>query len=133
MTEYPAHHECPKCGTLCQFQPTPQLSHWGQIRCPQDGHRWISKPAETKKPRRKTNECLKPLLPPEMRSWCWQCLRKEQHLKALRPSLGLQVHHIIEVEDGGLDDPFNLQLLCTECHSETHRRREAFNRYQAGA
>ena len=132
MPEYPTHHECPKCGALCGFQPRPETQHWGEIRCPQHGHAWVRKPDETKKPRRRTNECLRSLLPAEMRCHCWSCLRKEQHLKALRPSVCLQVHHIIEVADNGTDDPANLQLLCAECHAEVHRRREAFARYQAG-
>jgi predicted HNH restriction endonuclease len=39
------------------------------------------------------------------------------------------VHHIIEVEKGGTDDPINLQCLCRECHAEVHRRRELIARY----
>jgi len=130
MAEYPVLHECPKCGHACAFSPRPDTQHWGSIRCPQHGFLWIPKPTEDRKPKRKTNECLKYLLPEGMRSHCWHCLRKETHLKTLRPSVCLQVHHIIEVNKGGTDDPTNLQLVCAECHAEIHRRREAFARYQ---
>jgi 5-methylcytosine-specific restriction endonuclease McrA len=129
MGEYPAHHECPKCGHLCAFTPRPDTQHWGEIRCPIHAHRWIPKPAEDRKPRRKTNECLKHLLPEGMRSYCWKCLREEDHLKALRPSVCLQVHHIIEIKNGGTDAPANLQLVCAECHADIHRRRELIARY----
>ena len=70
-------------------------------------------------------------LPEAMRFHCWNCLRTEGHLKSLRPSVCLQVHHVIEVERNGSDDPENLQLLCAECHADVHRRREAFARYTA--
>jgi len=32
----------------------------------------------------------------------------------------LQIHHIIEVKDGGSNDAENLQLLCSDCHMLTH-------------
>lgn len=106
MDAYPADHDCPKCGTVCAFTPRPDTQHHGSIRCPQHGFLWIPKPSEDRKPRRRTN-------------------------KDLRPSVELQVHHIIEVENGGTDDPVNLQSLCRECHAEVHRRRELIARYVA--
>ena len=130
MDEYPTHHDCPKCGRSCSFNPRPETQHWGEIRCLTHGHCWIPKRLEDRKPRRKTNECLKPLLPADMRCFCWKCLRREEHLTQLRPSVCLQVHHIIEVKHGGTDDPSNLELVCAECHAEIHRRRESFARYR---
>jgi uncharacterized Zn finger protein (UPF0148 family) len=129
MGDYPAHHECPKCGHVCGFTPRPDTQHWGEIRCPVHGHRWISKPSDDRKPRLRSNKDLRPLLPAGRRDYCWHCLRTEDHLKRLRPSVELQVHHVIEVEDGGTDDPVNLQSLCRECHAEVHRRRELIARY----
>jgi|DEB0MinimDraft_6_1074348.scaffolds.fasta_scaffold09199_3 5-methylcytosine-specific restriction endonuclease McrA len=35
----------------------------------------------------------------------------------------LEVHHIVEVKDGGTDEPGNLQLLCNCCHTIVHRIR----------
>jgi hypothetical protein len=129
MGEYPAEQVCPKCGHVCAFNPRPDTQHWGSIRCPDHGFLWIPKPSEDRKPKRKTNEALRKSLPEAMRSHCWNCLRTEAHLKALRPSVCLQVHHVIEVERGGSDHQQNLQLLCAECHADVHRRREAFARY----
>ena len=129
MGEYPTHHECPKCGQLCSFNPRPDTQHWGSICCVNHGFLWIPKPAEDRKPRRRSNKDLRPSLPVDRRHYCWHCLRTEDHLKELRPSVDLQVHHIIEVEVGGTDDPINLQCLCRECHSEVHRRRELIARY----
>jgi hypothetical protein len=131
MGEYPAEQACPKCGHVCAFTPRPDTQHYGEVRCPIHGHSWIGKPCEDRKPKRKTNEALRKSLPEAMRSHCWNCLRTEGHLKSLSPSVCLQVHHVIEVERDGSDDPHNLQLLCAECHADVHRRREAFARYTA--
>ena len=129
--DYPTEVPCQKCGTLCKFTPRPDTSHWGSIRCPNHGFLWIPKSDDDRKPKRKTNEKLRKMLPEAMQCYCWACLRTELHLRLLRPAVVLQVHHVIEVEKGGTDDPANLQILCSECHGEVHRRREAFNRYQA--
>jgi len=40
----------------------------------------------------------------------------------------LQVHHIIEVKDGGSDDVENLSLLCDPCHTIVHRLRNLTRR-----
>jgi uncharacterized Zn finger protein (UPF0148 family) len=114
---------------MCAFTPRPDTQHYGDIRCPVHGHTWIPKPQEDRKPRRRANKDLRSLLPADRRHFCWKCLRTEDHLKLLRPSVELQVHHVIEVENGGTDDPINLQCLCRECHSEVHRRRELIARY----
>lgn len=121
---------CPICGEPCDFTLRPDTPHHGAIRCPVHGFRWIPKPSEGKRKPNRANKDLRTLLPLQRNSFCWQCRREESHLASLHPSVGLEVHHIIEVVEGGTDDPANLQLLCKECHSEVHRRREAFRRYQ---
>lgn len=123
---------CPQCGKKLLVRLRPDTQHWGEIRCPVHGHRFIPKPEEFKKPKRKTNLSLVCFLPSGMQDFCWCCLRSKGFLQALRPSLSLQVHHIIAVEDGGGDNAENLMLLCSECHAEIHRRREAFQRYHSG-
>ena len=125
-----AFQPCPKRERLCQFTPRPDTQHHGSIRCPEHGFRWIPKPGEEKKPKRKVNSDLINDLPADRRDFCWSCLRARELLKALRPSVSLQVHHVIAVTDGGTDETANLQLLCAECHAEVHRRREGFNRYK---
>ena len=126
----PQFVDCPKCGRPCELTPRPDTQHHGSIRCPVDGFRWIPKPDENRKPRRKVNSDLITTLPDDRRAFCWACLRDRELLRSLRPAVVLQVHHIIEVSSGGTDDPSKLQLLCAECHAEVHRRREAFNRYE---
>jgi 5-methylcytosine-specific restriction endonuclease McrA len=121
---------CPKCGVECALNLRPDTPHHGEIRCPDHGHFWIPRPAEEKKKKRKVNSALTATLPKGRQHFCWACLRERPVLAALRPSIGLEVHHIIEVADGGSDDLENLMLLCSECHAEVHRRREAFSRYQ---
>ena len=121
---------CPKCERECRFTPRPDTQHYGSIRCPVHGFLWIPKPDTEKKPKRKTNSDLVCQLPENRRDFCWSCLRSQELLKALRPSVCLQVLHILPVAEGGNDHPENLQLLCAECHAEVHRRREAFGRYE---
>ena len=126
---YPESVPCPKCGLSLAFTPRPETSHFGFVRCPEHGFLWISKPADDAGPKRRRNAHLIPALPADRRDFCWTCLRSADHLAALQPALVLHVHHVIEVRHGGTDDPVNLSLLCTECHAEVHRRREAFARY----
>jgi len=40
----------------------------------------------------------------------------------------LEVHHIVEVKEGGDDEPDNLQLLCKSCHTIVHRIRDIIRR-----
>ena len=35
----------------------------------------------------------------------------------------LELHHVIEVADGGDDSPDNLRALCRPCHFAEHKRR----------
>ena len=120
---------CPKCKQPSPFKLRPDTQHHGEVRCAIHGHAWIAKPAELKTPRRKVNPELFKLVPESMRDYCWKCLRSRTLLKSLRPMLPLEAHHIIEVENGGLDERDNIQIVCKECHSDIHRTRESFNRY----
>lgn len=36
------------------------------------------------------------------------------------PGFALHIHHIVEVQDGGGNEPENLILLCVTCHDEWH-------------
>lgn len=123
--------QCPKCEKVFAIQRTPHLPHYGKIVCDTHGHSWAKKPDALRSPKRKTNAALFNKLPDDLQGFCWACGRDEVLLEALRPSVSLQVHHIIEVTDGGGDDRDNLMLLCGECHAEVHRRRESFRRYMA--
>lgn len=124
---------CPRCGAESPFRLRPDTTHYGEIRCAVHGHEWIRKPENERKPRRKANRKLLELFPADRRDFCWCCLRSASTLAMLTPSLQLEVHHVVEVVDGGSNDLINLQVLCNECHSETHRRRESFQRYETPA
>ena len=120
---------CPKCGHESLFRLRADTQHHGQIYCPAHGHMWIAKPSELKTPRRKVNRDRFELVPEHMRDYCWTCLRSRELLKALQPMVPLEAHHIIEVQNGGVDVRDNIQIVCKECHSGIHRTREAYNRY----
>ena len=49
---------------------------------------------------------------------------KNEHGRLIAKAIGAEVHHIIQVSDGGTDHKSNLITLCTECHKDKHRRRE---------
>ena len=89
---------------------------------------WVPKPRDQAKSRKSNRKLLKKF-EKHSRGFCEICLRSSTVLSSLEPKLQLEVHHVIPVEDEGTDDPSNLRVYCKECHSEVHRRREAFNRY----
>lgn len=123
--------ECPKCGYLCEISLRPDTKHYGEIRCPEHGHRWVPKPNSEKNKKRKVNAHLKKYIPESYQGFCELCLRSKSLLMSLKPSLSFEVHHVIPYEDGGSDDPENLRLLCSECHQSIHALRRSFNRFQS--
>lgn len=127
--ESQAEMPCPRCGVLSPFKLRPETPHYGEIRCAEHGHNWIPKPSDEKRTRRKTSLKLMAAISEERRDWCWRCLRNKEVLCSLNPPLLLEVHHVIEVSDGGTDSADNLQVLCAECHEETHRDRRRYARY----
>lgn len=129
MTYQDTTNSCPKCGQESPFRLRNDVQHYGDIICPTHGHMWVSKPTELKTARRKVSRNLFELVPDEMRDYCWTCLRSRALLKSLQPMVPLEAHHIIEAQNGGVDERDNIQIVCKECHSGIHRTREAFNRY----
>jgi len=125
--------QCPICGHSCEVKLRPDTPHYGEIRCPDHGHHWVPKPSADKRQKRKANAKLKKLIPEGYNSFCELCMRSESLLGDLSPSLFLEVHHVIEVQELGSDAPENLRLLCSECHELVHSRRRSFNRYQSHA
>ena len=45
----------------------------------------------------------------------------------------LEVHHVVEVQHGGDDDPGNIWVLCTDCHKTVHHRRTYLYEHHKGA
>ena len=57
--------------------------------------------------------------------YCQWCLRYE-----LGKNEVLEIHHIIEIRDGGEDVKDNILVLCTACHSLVHWTRVYLNKHQ---
>ena len=127
--------DCAECGQELAVVETDHPTHHGQYQClnPACSKQrryagWVPKPKDQTKGRRSNRKLLKKL-EEHSRGFCEICLRSSAVLSSLEPKLQLEVHHVIPVEDEGTNDPSNLRVYCKECHSEVHRRREAFNRY----
>jgi len=133
MSDIKNFSQCPVCKHPCEVTLRLDTPHYGEIRCPDHGHRWVPKPNPEKRAKRKSNLKLKKAIPGNYNDFCELCLRSESLLGSLNPSLLLEVHHVIEVQEFGSDDPENLRLLCFECHELIHARRRSFNRYQSHA
>ena len=61
------------------------------------------------------------------KDYCEMCLSMKEDL--VLPDT-LEIHHVLEVQHGGSDDPENLQTLCTGCHKMVHWRR-TYNRHSS--
>lgn len=105
---------------IAKFILTPELTHWGKYVCSYpDCERflaWVKKPDNEKRNRRNSKKLAKPFEDAGI-NYCQLCLRKRCELP---PSMTFVAHHIIEVQDGGTDDPINLLHLCTFCHELVH-------------
>lgn len=60
---------------------------------------------------------------------CQMCMR---HGERLGNRETLEMHHIEEVQHGGVDEPENLWVLCTPCHRYVHHQRRYLNIHMQG-
>ena len=127
--------DCVECGQELAVIKVDHPVHYAKYQClnpacSKQGKNagWVPKPRDQAKGRRSNRKLLKKF-EEHSRGFCEICLRSSAVLSSLEPKLQLEVHHVIPMEDDGTDDPSNLRVYCKECHSEVHRRREAFNRY----
>lgn len=113
---------------IARFILTPELTHWGKYVCSECDHflAWVKKPDNEKRNRRVSKKLAKPFEDAGI-DYCQICLRKRCELP---PNMTFVAHHIIEVQDGGTDEPINLLHLCTFCHEFVHLLRR--NRLDAG-
>lgn len=109
----------PGAGTV--FELTPELTHYGKMVCPECGRwlGWVAKPSDEKRRRNGTAKLTKNLEKSGL-DYCQACLRKRDELP---PNATFIAHHVIEVQDGGGDEPENLWHLCTICHEIIHLMR----------
>lgn len=104
-----------------EFVPTPELTHYGKMVCPVCSKwlAWVKKPDGDKRVRRESQKLAK-IFDAHGVDYCQACLRCRNELPA---NVTLIVHHVIEVQDGGPDEPGNTWRLCTICHEMIHLMR----------
>lgn len=111
---------CRWCGsTNLKFKERPDTPHYGEMYC---GHcnkhsHWVSKPDSQKNPLRVNSKTIEEVCGfhgiLKGGEKCFFCLR-------LRTDLGtnetLTIDHIEELNKGGEDQIWNMQVLCSACH-----------------
>lgn len=102
---------------------TPEGIHYAKLYCPDCGRwvDWLGKP-QNKDTRQKSH------LTPESLDIhrCQVCLRPRS---MLGNNETLDVHHIHEVHENGLDIPENCLVVCTFCHKDIHAKRKYLFRH----
>ena len=118
---------CRKCGSLC-IEKLREGKHYAEYRCIacDQFNGFVQKPDNLKN-KRKSNLKLKKHIPEHLLNMCEICLRKTDLIKQL--NLGMEVHHVIEVQHGGDNNPNNLRYVCYQCHQLIHRQREVVSHY----
>jgi len=98
---------------------TPLLAHHARWDCPVCDRflGWEAKPENADKKRRKPQDHLFWIFEGRGVDYCQLCLG---HKEELPPKTVFQVHHIVEVQAGGSDEPENLMHLCSICHRLLH-------------
>lgn len=104
-----------------RLEMTPHTIHYGKMVCPTCGRFlcWVSKPDGEKRNRRESQK-LKHVFDSAGVDYCQMCLRPKCELP---PHVTLIIHHVVEVQDGGIDSPSNTWRLCTICHEMVHLMR----------
>lgn len=102
-----------------RFTLTPVLGHYARYDCPVCDRflGWEAKPENANKKRRKPQDHLFWIFNDRGVDYCQLCLRYTGQLPA---KVVFQVHHVIEVQNGGSDEPENLMHLCSICHRLLH-------------
>ena len=117
--EITGFRDCPHgCHAGCTFEATPDIPQYGKMVCPKCGAflDWVRDPNGNSRNRRSTKK-LEKIFASIDQDYCEFCLRGKDELSA---SMAFHVHHVVEVRDGGTDEPANLRLYCTRCHELSH-------------
>lgn len=101
-----------------EFVATPALVHFGKLVCPKCLRflAWVPKQEGDKRKRTGTAKLAR-RLEDAGKDYCEMCLRGRAELP---PNATFVAHHVIEVQDGGSNEPSNLWHLCTICHEMVH-------------
>ena len=101
------------------LQLTPETIHYGKLTCQACGFflGWASMPENeskrTKTSRLDIDNFMLRRYKTNIEPFCFFCLRSKEQL-GLHETLTLD--HIEELSIGGLDEEYNLQVLCSACH-----------------
>lgn len=108
-----------------EFILTPELQAYGKLICTACGKfiKWVPKPENEKRPKRESAK-LKKVFEAVGVDYCQVCLRTQSDLP---DGVVFHAHHVVEVRDGGTDDPANIWHLCTICHEMVHLLRRNRN------
>ena len=108
---------CEVCGGRVIFNETPQLTHYGELRCDKCHKwvKWVSNPEKVKHRTQTSKRVLKDVkeFHKMEEEFCFFCLRKREDLGQKET---LTLDHIHELQNGGKDIIENMQILCTACH-----------------
>lgn len=110
---------CNKCGGLLILTKTPHSVHYGRLDCRMcfkfhgfarnpDSNRFESKRTGNHADIDKVKDYHNMTIP-----ICFLCLRKKEQLGH---SETLTIDHIQELDKGGSDEVWNMQILCSACH-----------------
>lgn len=119
---------CDKCNGELIFVEIPNSVHYGKEICSNCGKwfRWIKHPEKinqrTKTSRYSINQILEAKGYKE--PFCFFCLRTKEQLGFNET---LTIDHIVELDKGGTDNIWNLQILCIACHKLKNWIRLYFN------
>jgi hypothetical protein len=106
-----------ECDRWHNVELTESGPHYGRLKCSDCDMtlHWIPKPKNEGK--RKKNKYTPTSLG---LNYCQMCFRDRGNLIN---SETLEVHHIQEICDSGLDTPENIWVVCTYCHKLIHNTR----------
>ena len=120
---------CKRCGEVDNLETAPCFDsspHYAKMSCGSCGAfiKFLAKPKNTGKrpPNKHTPESLGI-------AYCQLCRRPADMLGAYE---ALEVHHVVEIQHGGDDDPANIWVLCTDCHKTLHHRRKYLYEHHTG-
>ena len=96
-------------------------THYGRLNCEECG-RYVS---FVKKPNNEGKRGRNKYTPEDLKiNHCQLCLRPGHRLGSRGV---LDVHHVIEIQDGGDDTKENIWVVCTSCHRLIHHQRTYLN------
>ena len=113
--------KCKYCGSNLKLELTPNMIHYGRLDCVNcnrfngwarnpEGTNYDSKRIGSRADVRKVAEYHKMN---QENPICFFCLRKKEQLGVNET---LTVDHIQELDIGGKDEVYNMQILCSACH-----------------